>query len=324
MLARLSLRTVLFAAVAALALLLIGLTVQHSLSAFRQRTSVQAIEHGNATGDLLLTAAGGWAAERGRTTALLNAPSAASAGDLAPIGQLRQQADTAFGRAIERLRLTSAGLPELDRAEAALREMEQVRRRVDGELPKTGDQRSGQMASRNITALTTLIERSQQLRLAAEMRVDNAEARIAEYQRLKHLAWVTSEYAGRERAAIAAVVSARQAISAERLDQLSRQRGTVELAWSIIEAQTARNDTPAAVKAAVERIKAGYFGEFQALRDRVYAAGTTDARYPIDANQWVAAATRAIDDILGMNTVIGEATAALAVETATRQPGHWP
>ncbi|KAF0132777.1 MAG: mcp, partial [Xanthobacteraceae bacterium] len=317
MLSRLSLRTVLFAAVAALAVLLIGLTIQHSVVAFRQKTTVQAIQEGNATGDLLLTAAGGWAAERGRTTALLNAPAAASAGDLAPIGQLRQQADTAFGKALERLRLTSAGLPELDRAEAALREMEQVRRQVDGELPKPGDQRLGQMASRNIAALTTLVEASQQLRLAAEMRVDNAEARIAEYQRLKHLAWVTSEYAGRERAAIAAVMSARQGISPERLDQLSRQRGTVELAWSIIDAQTARGDVPASVKAAVERIKAGYFGEFQALRERVYKAGTTDAAYPVDANQWVSVATKAIDEILGLNQAIGTATATLAGETAS-------
>lgn len=128
MLSRLSIRSILFVAVAALALLLIGLALQHSLSAYRQRTAVQAIEHGNITGDLLIAAAGGWAAERGRTTSLLNAPGAASASELVPVGQLRQQADAAFARALERLRLTGGGLPELERAEAALRELDPVRR----------------------------------------------------------------------------------------------------------------------------------------------------------------------------------------------------
>lgn len=121
MLSRLSLRTVLFAAVAALAVLLIGLTIQHSVVAFRQKTTVQAIQDGNATGDLLLVAAGNWAAERGRAAALLNASSTASAGDTALLGQFRQQADSALRGAMERLRATQSGLPELGRVDAAMR-----------------------------------------------------------------------------------------------------------------------------------------------------------------------------------------------------------
>ncbi|MCA0317128.1 MAG: methyl-accepting chemotaxis protein [Proteobacteria bacterium] len=318
MLSRLSLRTVLFAAVAALAALLIGLTVQHSVVAFQQRTAVQAIQEGNATGDQLLAAAGNWAAERGRTAALLNSAVSASPSDTALLGQLRQQADVAFKSALERLRLTHAGLSELAKAEAAVRQVEAIRGQVDSDLTKSGDQRASQTASRGVAALTTLIEASQQLRLAAEMRVDNAEARIAEFQRLKHLAWVTSEFAGRERAAIAAAISGGRAISSERLDELLRQRGNVELAWGLIDLQAARSDTPAALKSAVERIKAGYFGEFQALRERVYKAGTSDARYPVDANQWVSAATKAIDEILGLNEAVGSATAMLARETAAQ------
>ncbi|KAF0125793.1 MAG: mcp [Xanthobacteraceae bacterium] len=322
MLSRLSLRTVLFAAVAALAVLLIGLTIQHSVVAFRQKTTVQAIQEGNATGDLLLAAAGSWAAERGRAAALLNAPTAASASDIALLGQFRQQGDSASRGALERLRATHSGLPELGRVESAMRQVETIRSHVDGEIVKPGDQRTPQTAARTVAGLTALVEASQQLRLAAELRVDNAEARIAEFQRLKHLAWVTSEFAGRERAAIAAVISGGRAISPERLDELSRQRGNVELAWGLIDLQTARSDTPAELKGAVERIKSGYFGEFQALRERVYKAGTTDAAYPVDASQWVSVATKAIDEILGLNQAIGTATATLAGETASGSRPH--
>lgn len=318
MLSRLSLRTVLFAAVAALAVLLIGLTIQHSVVAFRQKTTVQAIQDGNATGDLLLVAAGNWAAERGRAAALLNASSTASAGDTALLGQFRQQADSALRGAMERLRATQSGLPELGRVDAAMRQVEAIRGQVDSEIAKPGDQRGPQTAARSIAGLTALIEASQQLRLAAEMRIENAEARIAELQKLKHLAWVTSEFAGRERAAIAAVISGGRAISPERLDELSRLRGSVELAWGLIDLQMGRDDTSATLKAAAARIKAGYFGDFQALRERVYKAGTTDAAYPVDANHWVSAATRAIEDILNLNEAIGQATATLAGETASQ------
>ncbi|KAF0125967.1 MAG: mcp, partial [Xanthobacteraceae bacterium] len=234
------------------------------------------------------------------------------------LGQFRQQGDRAFKGALERLRATHSGLPELGRVESAMRQVETIRGQVDSEIAKPGDQRAPQTAARSVAGLTTLVEASQQLRLAAEMRIENAEARIAELQKLKHLAWVTSEFAGRERAAIAAVISAGRAIAPEHLEELSRLRGSVELAWGLIDLQMGRNDTSAALKAAAARIKAGYFGEFQAFRERVYRAGTTDAVYPVDANQWFSAATRAIEDILSLNEAIGLATATLTGDTASQ------
>jgi methyl-accepting chemotaxis protein len=315
MLARLSLRTLLFTVVAALAFLLVATSLQQSISALGQRSAVQSIGRANDTADLLLAAAGNWAIERGRTNTAMSSAQAISSQERAAIDELRRAGDAAFEQALQRIDATGEAPGELRSARAALLEVEEVRRRVDGELARSigRDVGVGGMA---VAALTGLIEESQALRLAADFRIDSPEARISELQRVKHFAWVVSEFAGRERAGIGAVLASNAPLSAERLEQLARFRGQLELAWSFVDAYANTEAAPAEVKQAARTVRESFFRDFQAVREGVYKAGRGEGSYPVSASEWIDISTAAINEVLRLGEALGEATARLAKETA--------
>ena len=85
-----------------------------------------------------------------------------------------------------------------------------------------------------------MIIASQNLRVAAAMDEDNVQARLSSLQNLKHFVWVMSEYLGRERAAVAALVAAGRPMSSQEINTLGAFRGRVEAAWDYVQAYAAK------------------------------------------------------------------------------------
>ena len=69
--------------------------------------------------------------------------------------------------------------------------------------------------------ITALIAASQNLRVAAAMEEDDIQSRLSSLQNLKHFVWIMSEYLGRERAAVAALVAAGKPMNSQEISNLA-------------------------------------------------------------------------------------------------------
>ena len=79
------------------------------------------------------------------------------------------------------------------------------------------------------------------MRVAAAMDEDNVQARLSSLQNLKHFVWIMSEYLGRERAAVAAMVAAGRPMTSQEISTLGTFRGRVEAAWDYVQAYAAKS-----------------------------------------------------------------------------------
>ena len=78
--------------------------------------------------------------------------------------------------------------------------------------------------------------------------------------------------------------------------------------WAMIETYEKREFADPAVVQAIAAARSAFFGSFEDIRGKVYAAGTGTGEYPVTAGEWVAAATQGIDSLLALSDAIGVAT----------------
>jgi methyl-accepting chemotaxis protein len=307
-----SVRTSLLVILSLFVIGLLSLAALNLNAAWTQMTAAQSMRSNNDIGDLFLDSAGSLAAERGVTNAALGAASAVDEQHRSQIAELRQKADGALASALEAIEAQadftgrSALLAKVRADHDAL---VALRRDVDAQLALGGLERDAGVAGKWVPAATALIMSSQQLRTAAQVIPESALARTQIMLDLKHSTWVMSEYAGRERATIGGLVARGSTIDSVTLSRLAEFRGRLEQAWSMVEGYAARDSANPLVLPAVAAARAEFFGTYQGVRDGVYAAGSKGLPYPVNAEQWIAAATRGIDSLLALSTAIGEATA---------------
>ena len=307
-----SVRTSLLVILSLFVIGLLSLAALNLNAAWTQMTAAQSMRSNNDIGDLFLDSAGSLAAERGVTNAALGAASAVDEQHRSQIAELRQKADGALASALEAIEAQadftgrSALLAKVRADHDAL---VALRRDVDAQLALGGLERDAGVAGKWVPAATALIMSSQQLRTAAQVIPESALARTQIMLDLKHSTWVMSEYAGRERATIGGLVARGSTIDSAALSRLAEFRGRLEQAWSMVEGYAARDSANPLVLPAVAAARAEFFGTYQGVRDGVYAAGSKGLPYPVNAEQWIAAATRGIDSLLALSTAIGEATA---------------
>ena len=263
----------------------------------------------NAVADLLLEAAGHWAVERGRTNAALNAPLEQVGAHQGEISKRRQAADAAYSEAFARLAATPdfAQPALLDKSRAAHERLVSLRTRIDGELSKPFDQRDRALMKQWFPTVTTLIDETQNIRLiATRSGGSGTAASLADIADLKHFVWVMSEYAGRERARVGALVSSESPLNSAAINELAGFRGRVELAWSRLQAAREAGILPPKVLTAMDEVQAKFMVKFQKVREDVYQAGLAGGVYGIDGPGWMKESTDAIDTILALSRVMGE------------------
>ena len=241
-----NIRNLLITAVALLSLLGLAVSGYVLHNASLERTTASDAASVNETADLLLASAGQWARERGATNLALNAANPAADAQVAAISNFRKMADEPFERALGRM--AAQGFANRDQLiAAAKRAFEQVaalRRQADGEIAKPATARQAAVVSQWAPTITALIVASQNLRVAAAMDEDNVQARLSSLQNLKHFVWIMSEYLGRERAAVAALVAAGRPMTAQEVSTLGMFRGRVEAAWDYVQAYAAKSSAP--------------------------------------------------------------------------------
>jgi methyl-accepting chemotaxis protein len=281
---------------------------------WRARTVAEEMAEANATADMLLSAAGHWAVERGRTNAALNSALEQVAAHREEINKRRAAADAAYAEGMARLAADRkfAQPALLDKARAAHERLVALRAKVDGELTKPFDQRDRALAKQWFPTITGLIDETQSIRLIASRSGDGNAASLSDIADLKHFVWVMSEYAGRERARVGALVSSETAMNTTSIAELAGFRGRVELAWSRLLAAREAGILPPEVLAAMDEVQAKFFGSFQKVRDDAYQAGVAGGVYSIDGPGWMKESTAAIDTILALSRTMGEYSDRLA------------
>ncbi|WP_417307810.1 HAMP domain-containing protein [Devosia sp.] len=284
------------------------MAIQNAMDALDQSNGHARIVYSNTTSDLLLSSAGSWALERGLTNTALAAPEPASPDVTGRLTALRASGDAAMTEALERI----AAQPMNDLSGSAITlftERFETARKLRLETEEALDvpvaQRPPMLAARWVEAMTQLIHSSQDVRQLADFQSDDPLARIALIDAVKSSMWTMSEFSGLERAHIGGAIASGAPLDAGKLRLLSGLRGRLEQAWHEVKlfAQTTGIDTE--IADATARVDAVFFGSFEALRKRIYAAGIGGAPYPIDAQTWIDESTRAIDTILEMQKVAG-------------------
>src|SRR5436190_8297562 len=116
------------------------------------------------------------------------------------------------------------------------------------------DAREKIVVSQWAPTITTLITVSQALRVAAAMEEDDIQSRLSSLQSFKHFIWIMSEYLGRERAAVAALVASGKPMSSQEISNLSAFRGRLEASWDYVQAYAAKSSAPARIVTGTERV----------------------------------------------------------------------
>jgi len=295
-----------------------GLKMWNGLGDVRENRRVL---ESTAVADLLLESAGNWAVERGMTNASLAAPEPIESTRRAAIQTRREVADAALMSALDRIE-GGPGFPYkedfVNRVLAGFEGARRMRARVDEALSKPAGARPPEVIDGWVPTMTDLILASQRLRQQADYRPHSVRSVVAELRTLRHDVWVMSEYAGRERAIIGALIDAGRPMTEADLARLSEYRGHVVEAWDRVEGFLGSGRAPSKIAEMDSVISNGFFGRFESLRDQVYAAGIGARSYPIGANEWISRSTAAIDQLLDLANRSGTVTAITVNETVDR------
>ena len=309
-----SIRNLLVAAVALLALFGIGLSGYLLRNASLERATAAEAAAINETADMLLESAGQWARERGATNLALNAADVATDAQKATIANFRKLGDQPFEQALGRV--AAAHFANKDQliagAKRAHEQISAIRTRADAEMAKPGSAREQTVVSQWAPTITALIAASQNLRVAAGMEEDDINSRLSSLQSFKHFVWIMSEYLGRERAAVAALVAAGKPMNSQQISNLAAFRGRLEIAWDYVQAYATKSSAPPNVLAGTERLRDSVFRRFEETRKSVYAAGLAGGSYPINSAEWFSQATTAIDDVIALSAIASQEAAKLA------------
>jgi methyl-accepting chemotaxis protein len=307
----LSVRATLFLILSAFILGLLALATISMTSALDSMNSAQAMRSNNSVGSDFLEGAGALASERGMTNTALASDARSDPNLLSKIADLRQRSDKALEAALQKVSEGADFKGKVDllsKVRSNQDALEALRRTVDRELALDLAARNPAVSSQWVPAITALIMSSQELRIASQSIPSSALARTQIMLDLRQSMWVISEFAGRERAAIGGVIAHKARIDSDTLSALSEHRGRLEQSWAMIETYEKREFADPAVVEAIAAARSAFFGSFEDIRGKVYAAGTGTGEYPVTAGEWVAAATQGIDSLLALSDAIGVAT----------------
>ncbi len=265
------------------------------------------VHQNNQVADLSLRASGVMAMERGITAAILSLSDRGNPEMLYEMAQQRRSGDELY-RSLEALatELTAANadLP-LSRSlaqlvgqrEALVDARHQVDRLIVGDAAPLNEQQWIQLATRHIEALSNLRD------AANQPKPGNLYSHTSN-PIIKEVLFNASEHAGRERALVGAAIAQGRPLSGAELAQLQRYRDTVdaslERAHALIEQLS---DVPGLV-AARKALEAEFLGDYQSLRQEVYAASRSGHPYPVSASEWYRRSTSGIGTLLALSEAV--------------------
>ena len=275
------------------------------------------LEEANASSSFLIQAAATQAKERGFTAAALSDPTAETT--RRAIYDLRAGGDALLDSALTAARDALRGNPVLAAAHArmldARRARDLKRAAIDEMLLKERKASQGEVQDW-FDAQTRLIG-AEHIFGSTLFLAQNPYEMVIQYNGfIKNNVFVASEFAGRERARLGRFIASGQPIPAERLEELQRWRGVVEENLAALAQLRANPAMPRPVLRGIGHMEEVFLGDYETVRQSVYAASAHGQPYPLTTDEWIAASTRGIDSILAVSDHIGEEAARISHEQA--------
>lgn len=303
------LKTLLLFCIVSLALMVALFSVKGFLDALSDKSKVSLAKIENEEVNDLLESASNWAVERGMVNAALNSSKKASEQVKNTIKERRKKGDEAFNKALKSIEETDYEgylTKYVKQAEKAYKTVEKYRSMADSEISKSGTKAS-EVTKKWFGAMSDLIILSQDLRYAAGAHMATMDSKLSSHMEFEHAAWIMSEYADRERAMVGGIIGTRVAMSTEELEFLSNYRGKVEAGWDMVKHHYGHISYQP-LKDEIDSTDNKFFSEYESLREAVYKAGHIDGDYPVSSEEWISAATSAIDSILDVQRRSSEYT----------------
>ena len=290
--------------------LLVWIAGYYAWDNWRNYTMVRTTIEANTMADNIIAAAGLQALERGVTSSLLSGSGPAPETGRQRLAGLRVKSDTLWQNALaiaglfeEQGVVLEAAVLARKQAAEAYRELVAARVRVDSSLVKT--ERDIQ-AAEWIPIMTRFIAAAARLRLAS-FGGDAFPPRIT-YPNLtvKHSVWLASEYAGIERATIAALLNSNAPATPDVLQRLRAFRQNVETSLADIRFLKEVGNTAPEVRVVIEAMEKNFLGSFEAVRRQIYQEAVLptpsgNRHYTLSSAQWIEQSTAAIDTILAIS-----------------------
>ncbi len=301
-------------------LLLTVLLWQLAFVYWPQAQQAQAYRTANLMSDSLLEAAAEQAKERGFTAGLLGSDAATGRNEAsrAQIREARQKGNEALSRALSlasELMESGWAVQRLGQSVANVQRtrdsVETLRQRIDAR--ETGNTVE---VTHWVGAMSALISAGARLRNDAFLPNTPLANAAFKNTELKQSIWLASEYAGRERAQLAVIIARRQPLDAAARESLLSNRSVVDAQLTYLREvglPFLASEANPAISNAWETLEKNFIRDFEHLRNQVHVAGTT-GDYPITDQQWLEAATAAIDSLLAF----GQAISASAATDASR------
>ncbi|MGB0934591.1 MAG: nitrate- and nitrite sensing domain-containing protein [Alphaproteobacteria bacterium] len=248
----------------------------------------------------LLEAAGNWAVERGITNTALNSKTVITPERKDKILQRRQAADSALRNALREVATLNFVRKDqyIEEVKYVAKNTELLRNKADKQVTLTRSLRDQRFIERWIPSMTRLITISQILRQAITQKAASVNGELGRQERAKHYVWKMSEYAGKVRAIVGALISSHSPIDGKTHQVLSEYHGYVLSAFE--EVKTLTKDKDATVVRDLEYVENGFFGSFNDLRQSIIKAGLDGVQYPIDSSKWIELSTQEIDKMLAV------------------------
>lgn len=310
----------------AVALILTGLVIYQAatsvLDDWQDYKDTQTTLEYNRVEGQLIEAAKYWAEERSLTSVAI-----ASSQEITKSGQkniinAREQGDENFLKAFSWLEANAKFLDKaavLEEVQATHTLLVEMRPDIDTYISVPKFQRDRKVGSGAEPAITSMIMASKILRERSSFQPKKSGPNFTMVQRLKESAWVMSEYASREKAGLAYVISKKVKLRGTRLKNFYTDRGRLENAWQ--DFLVYRNKPGAAEKitGVMTELEAKFFNadQFEGLREAVFKKGIRGDDYPVDEVKWSQAAESAINPIWDLVDVTTVTSGELANTAAT-------
>jgi methyl-accepting chemotaxis protein len=313
-----SIRTRILCLFAILSLSVVALSGWWAVQAWERAAHAQRAGEVNAFTDHLLDAAGALAVERGTTNGIIANPKGSSQQQRDTVTARRTQVDAALEQAVamaaawpESTGQLKAPLDGLAKRRARLAEL---RTMVDASIA-SGAPDAGLRAAW-FGEVTALIMAGDDVSARARgIYAAMLDGRASRGLDLKRALWEASEFAGQERGLTNGFIAGGQQITPANLQRLVVFRGRIESAWSVIGQLSGSFGLD--LRTGIESASEAYFKAFSGLRAQVLEAGIAGAAYPVTPEQWFAASTAAIVQLLNAQKLATGEVSAILVDDAS-------
>jgi methyl-accepting chemotaxis protein len=192
----------------------------------------------------------------------------------------------------------------------AIDKADSYRKKADEAVKQAKASRDADTVKNLFVSLSELSSTSQKVWAAVLANTSTIDPELARLSNLRILAWNLRDIAGFERSHIAAAISAKGAIPADKLAAIGEIRAQITLMWRLLQIDLKPQGEAAGVTKGLQLAKDGYFGKFQPLAEQMRKISSEGAAYPMGTQQWVDTTTPLLFTLLEIMYGAGEASEA--------------